>query len=327
MDALPSAVAQQLWALLTPWLSLGLPSPPAYYDVARGQVQAGNTASGSQAPPPTSQLSAEEHRAAGMIAVNATLEAARAPETVRRREKVAAEELRQWLLVYGQGRTLADCTPLDVLLFMETWWIPHHSGSMLRSGVKVAAPQTIATNLSHLSTLFQLNGRACAYHERDNPLGNPREGFLASHWMTGKRKQLFRAGYEEGSTVPLSLNKVTQVLMRLDSLAATEGIRPLDRLCHLRDGLCFNFCWVTGQRGDDAGKLTLDDLWCDDQGLRLMQPMPIPAAGQVLLVSCRGSKTHQNSRLKPFDLAATPCWTTPPAWLTSCPRACALGTQ
>ena len=239
-----------------------------------------------------------------MVAVNVTLEAAWAPETVRRREKVA-EELRQWMLVHGQGRTLADCTTMDVLLFMETWWIPHHSGSTLRSGVKVAAPQTVATNLSHLSTLFQLNGRAGAYHA----------------------KELFRAGYEEGSAVPLTLVKVTQVLRRLDSLAATEGIRPLDRLCHLRDSLCFNFCWVTGQRGDDAGKLTLDDLWCDDQGLRLMQPMPIPAAGQVLLVSCRGSKTHQNSRLKPFDLAATPCWTTPPAWLTSCPRACALGTQ
>ena len=181
---------------------------------------------------------------------------------------------------------------------------PHHSGSTLRSGVKVAAPQTIATNLSHLSMLFQLNGRASAYHAKDNPLGNPREGFLASHWMTGKRKQLFRAWYEEGSAVPLTLDKVTQVLRRLDSLAASEGIRPLDWLCHLRDGLCFNFCWVTGQRGDDAGKLTLDDLWCNDQGLRLMQLMPIPAAGQVLFVSCRGSKTHQDSRLKPFDLEA-----------------------
>ena len=97
---------------------------------------------------------------------------------------------------------------------------------------------------------------------------------------------------------------MTQVLRRLDSLAATEGIRPLDLLFHLRDSLCFNFCWVTGQRGDDAGKFTLDNLWCDDQGLRLMQPMPIPAAGQVLFVSCRGSKTHQDSRLKPFDLEA-----------------------
>ena len=58
-----------------------------------------------------------------MIAVNATLEAAWAPETVWRREKVA-EELRQWMLVHGQGRTLADCTTMDVLLFMETWWIP-----------------------------------------------------------------------------------------------------------------------------------------------------------------------------------------------------------
>ena len=123
MDAPPPAVAQQLWAVLSPWLSLGLPSPPTYHDAARGQGQAGNTAYGSQATPPTSQLSAEEHRAAGMIAVNATLEAAWAPETVWRREKVA-EELRQWMLVHGQGRTLADCTTMDVLLFMETWWIP-----------------------------------------------------------------------------------------------------------------------------------------------------------------------------------------------------------
>ncbi|PNH12972.1 hypothetical protein TSOC_000033 [Tetrabaena socialis] len=64
-------------------------------------------------------------------------------------QRAAGAKLSHWLLTYGGGCTLEDCTPDDLLAYMVAWWLTHHHG---RGGVgSLCKPSTVSTQLGLLS--------------------------------------------------------------------------------------------------------------------------------------------------------------------------------
>ena len=70
------------------------------------------------------------------------------------------QELDSWLehLPAAMGKNLATCTPADLLVYMESHWLPNHAGTVLPDGSMIASPSGVSGCLSHLSTGFLIIG-------------------------------------------------------------------------------------------------------------------------------------------------------------------------
>ena len=70
-------------------------------------------------------------------------------------------------------KDLATCTPADLLVYMESHWLPNHAGTMLPDGSMIASPSGVSGCLSHVSTGFLLIGRIGGWdpsNGTDNPV-------------------------------------------------------------------------------------------------------------------------------------------------------------
>ncbi|GLC46783.1 hypothetical protein PLESTM_001925200 [Pleodorina starrii] len=94
-----------------------------------------------------------------LAVVNQVLLGALSGKTVDRQDASTAEFL-DWLTRCGRGRSWADCTPDDVLVYMVTWWLPHRHG---RDGGAVG-PSAVKACLSALSGVFARAGRNGPYN-------------------------------------------------------------------------------------------------------------------------------------------------------------------
>lgn len=193
--------------------------------------------------------------------------------TVDKRSKIVAE-LEAFLLRYRTavgGRTVADCTPWDVVVFLEAWW-PQHAGSVVTGGSeKIASPSAVQGAAAHLSTFFSSLGRAGEF-QVDSGLGNPASSFCVRQWVAGYAKVAHHSGYEVVSAVPFTSVKVEALLQCLSSKAAAEP-QAEKRWLLERDGALISYCWVSSQRGGDGGRLRVGDVRLS---LTAQQPLVLP---------------------------------------------------
>ena len=91
--------------------------------------------------------------------------------TVSRRAK-HMQELDSWLEHLPAAMDLATCTPADLLVYMQSHWLPNHAGAVLPDGSMIASPSGVSGCLSHLSTGFLLTGRVGDW-DPSNGTGNP----------------------------------------------------------------------------------------------------------------------------------------------------------
>lgn len=100
----------------------------------------------------------------------ATAEAAVANRSTLRAASSVADELSAWLAARSTARGgvgLHNCTPEDVVVFLETTWLPNHGTTLLADGQLHAAPSYLDSTISHLSAAFQRLGRHGEYsHEQ-----------------------------------------------------------------------------------------------------------------------------------------------------------------
>ena len=59
----------------------------------------------------------------------------------------------------AMGCSIKHCSPADVMVFVETQWVPNHLGSPIKSGHRQAAPSSVEGALCNLSTIIQQHGR------------------------------------------------------------------------------------------------------------------------------------------------------------------------
>ena len=96
---------------------------------------------------------------AGLAQANALQAQSIAPKTLKSRHQ-HARELADRLQGTNTSRTLQTCLPEDVLVFFTTAWLPAHAGSATSTGQNIAAPSSLSSSRSSLSTEFEQLGRS-----------------------------------------------------------------------------------------------------------------------------------------------------------------------
>ena len=81
-------------------------------------------------------------------------------DTVARRHNTM-QEFSQWLsqLPALWEKSLMNCTPADVVAFLESYWLEAHAGTMMPNSSCISSPSGLNQCLSSLSTGFTLLGR------------------------------------------------------------------------------------------------------------------------------------------------------------------------
>ena len=278
--------------------------------LASTRVSTGSSLSPLDASAATSMYAAALSTAAGVVS------RATEPATVKRRMNLG-RELHDWLglLPSPFPNTLQAARPEDLLAFMESQFLSKHGGSRLPGREDlVASPSTVNSSFSHLSTLFESLGRRGPYDPLTG-LGNPCDSALVRSYKQGYGRDLWKAGYQELSAVPLTYAKVTHVLDYLDRLSSSSALSPFRQLCLQRDALLVLYCWDSAMRGKEGGQLTLLDLHhpngsplfprgCDPR-LLLLSPPP----EHLLVLPTHGTKTtlgRSRVRQDPIHLTQKP---------------------
>ncbi|GLC60952.1 hypothetical protein PLESTB_001699300 [Pleodorina starrii] len=283
-----------------PGFSAGLPPlGPAGQGVPPLGVASGRLARISgrlQAPPPAPRGEQDTVYQQGLAAVNQVLLGALSGKTVDRQDASTAEFL-DWLARCGRGRSWADCTPDDVLVYMVTWWLPHHRG---RDGGEVG-PSAVKGCLSALSGFFARAGRTGPYNAHTGQ-GNPLDCVWVEDFRAAYQRTRVLAGVSEVSAVPMTYAKYRALVAQLWG-AVAQAPCSLERIVLLRDLLCVLLLWQTAFRGHDIGKLGLGDFVDPAQPDRPYTGFPLPPpwlwgseAAPTLGFRQRGTKTYKLAR-------------------------------
>ena len=173
---------------------------------------------------------------------------------------------------------------------------------MLPDGNTVASPSGVNVCLSSLSTGFSLLGRVGSWSPA-TPQGDPIQSAVV-HWRKGYKLQAWRRGCQETSAVPMTSNKVFQLVDYID-IAAAASSRVMDVLLYQRDALIVLLMWESCLQGIDCGKLRLADFFIlEGSSAQLPLPEPFPV-GSVLIIWPNGSKTVKGRRAEALTLKHT----------------------
>ena len=173
---------------------------------------------------------------------------------------------------------------------------------MLPDGRKVAAPGSLNSMLSQLSTTFELLGRHGEWDEEART-GNPVRSKGVTMFKSGYERSMREQGYEQGSAVEWTEAEVFRLIAGLEVEAAAklqeagallEAGRSSDAarammgcLVADRDAMAASYLWWGLQRGKECGLLRREDLALPDGSLLpLPLPHPLPVGFQVRLLYC-----------------------------------------
>jgi hypothetical protein len=237
---------------------------------------------------------------ASLASADSIMQAANEPATVRQRELLGAELL-AWLggmpLRHGFHVSMLNVEPSDLLVYMESYWIRQHVGSLLPGVTQpVASPSGVNSVLSHLSTLFEFLGRHGHYDEVAKT-GNPVKSFLILRFKQGYGSTLQHDGYQEKSAVPLTADKVPLLIAHIDALAASSA-GGMELLTLSRDAVLLLYSWHSTMRGTEGGRLVIADFHTAGRvqlfpdGFRPYTPAP----EKLLILPTHGTKTNKRSR-------------------------------
>lgn len=84
------------------------------------------------------------------------------------------QELDNWRghLPSAMEKVLATCASADLLVYIQSHWLPNHTSTMLPDGRMIASASGVSGCLSSLSTDFLLIGRAGDW-DASTKTGNP----------------------------------------------------------------------------------------------------------------------------------------------------------
>ena len=218
------------------------------------------------------------------------------------RRLTLGSELQTWLSSLpssmGFPNTLQTARPEELLVFMQSSFIREHAGSRLPGSTElVASPQGVSCAFSHLSTLFESLGRRGPYDALSRA-GNPCDSAEIRRYKQGYGRDLWQAGYQETSAVPMSEALTRQLIQHIDTLVS-QSSSSFEKLLHLRDGLLLLFAWYSAMRGKEGGELCLPDLhWADCSPYFPNGYLPgTPVPSEIWVYPTHGTKTNKRSRI------------------------------
>ena len=186
------------------------------------------------------------------------------PETLKIRQ-VAIRELADWLHSKHDAcnRTLHTAIPEDILVYFTQQWIPNHAGSMSNDGELIAAPGSLSSAKSHLSSEFELLGR-CGDWNPATQTGNPMLSAQVRTMLKGYGNHATQLGYQKKGALPLKEAEMQLLLQSMLNLCHSSNSNTHEQLLLLRDGMLFSLLWKSCFRGFNAGALRLENIVLPD---------------------------------------------------------------
>lgn len=290
----------------------GAGGAPGFFPGGGGGGAAGGAAlRGGSVLEPVSGLDGGAGSASGGYEALAAAALARAAEVASHRERAgttrrrhrALMELAEWCLTVPRRPEPEDCTPEEILVYLEGAWHVRHKGLYRHpaTGEALASPGYLVGAVSALRTGLRRMGVA----DDDNPTNAQ----MVLDYVEGYERKLFELGYRVSGAVPASLPELLAVLEYLDRRAGTPGTTALSVALYRRDAAAFLYLWYSAARGYEAGKLRTQDLLLCDTVLTPAWPLVVSGglsvADQVLAEPGFGTKGHYESQDGILTLPAT----------------------
>lgn len=168
----------------------------------------------------------------GLVSAARNVQASFAASTYSQQE-AAAREFTAWLARFGGGRTVLDCTPDDVLVYIAKHWLPCHSSRQ----TEASGPSAFKSHPLLLSGALARAGRDGRYDAVTGE-GNPWPSAWVEDCRKGYRRQQMLAGYQEVSAVPLLAAQKYEAGVRHVWGSTHSAAGSLAVLVLLRDLLC-----------------------------------------------------------------------------------------
>lgn len=257
----------------------------------------------------------------GISAGAATMRKSVTPGTHHKRDAIQLEfESFLSQLPSSMGRSIQQCCPADIVVFMEEVWLPMHLGSQTKTGQHVAAPSSVEGALCNLSTVFQQHGRGQPW-DCNLLTGNPIWSLTVKDWKRGYFHAAAAQGFVSTGAQELTAAKVQALLSHLHGRLSEAN--HFVRYAAARDGFAFSFLWQTGARGANAGPLTSHDFVTLDgrPAIPLIYPSCSLTPGTVIQVTPKRLKTCVGINKEPMFITALPAdqaIVCPVQWLLLC---------
>jgi hypothetical protein len=208
-------------------------------------------------------LRATSCRLEGSAAVMARIQSSR-PALSLRSQQVAVIALDQYLSEgqCGSGVHMGNCSPYDVLGFMETEWVTKRGKTEHADGKTRCSYSYAKSTLSLLNDHFSSMGRVGEW-EPSRPWRNPCESWAVRQWRKGYEKQEWHAGVEPIGAFPISAEKLCSLLdaLRAESRGPPGSFRyRVSHLLLMRDMALFAYLYESHQRGGEGARLRAQDL-------------------------------------------------------------------
>ncbi len=221
-----------------------------------------------------------------------------------------------WLASGVSPRTVENCIPVDIVVYMNMQYLPNHQGSVTASGERCCAPSSVEQVLSHLKAGFGNEvGRSDRWSTVAEQSGLARGCNPAWSYEVDVFKKSYRnyavnvLRYREVSATPVDEAQLGVVLLSL-AQAAWVGCSPLEAALAARDGAMLCIMWATMMRGHEVGGLQLSGLLLPDGSSAVPSLFPEVKlqAGQEWLIKPMCSKTEKANVVQPrrvqFGVAA-----------------------
>jgi len=183
------------------WLQL---HSAAWYTVSNTlQLSLCATPIHSSNTPQLSQQAVADLYGKGLAAVADLQREATKPDTLKTRQ-AAIRELTDWLQSKQTAcnRTVLTVIPEDILVYFTQHWLPNHAGSMTADGELIAAPGSLSSTKSHLSSEFEQLGRNGDW-DSANQTGKPMLSAQVRTMLEGYGNHATQLGYQKKGAVPL----------------------------------------------------------------------------------------------------------------------------
>jgi len=162
------------------------------------------------------------------------------PDTLKTRQ-AAIRELADWLQSKQTAcnRTVLTIIPEDILVYFTQHWLPNHAGSMTADEELIAAPGSLSSTKSHLSSEFEQLGRNGDW-DSANQTGNPVLSAQVRTMLKGYGNHATQLGYQKKGAVPLTEAEMQLLLQSMPQTCNSSSTDPHQQMLLLQDGMLFS---------------------------------------------------------------------------------------
>jgi integrase len=169
------------------------------------------------------------------------------------RRRRTFEEFTEFLAKVGHGVSVETASDLDVLAFIQGWWLPAHQQrcrTFCSDGEKVASAAAVNGIVQHIGKSYSMLGRS--------DQTNPAKQESVRSYCDGYRNHLHDQGVREKRALVFTEQKVSNLVGYLEGrIRLSCGIK---KCVLMMDLAAVDYLWESWARGKECGELRADQI-------------------------------------------------------------------